>query len=547
MSKNLRTALILALALACMYFLRLDSAETQPWDEGLYALRAQSIVTHNAWLDQTEYAMGGLYSSTPPPLVPWVVATSISLFGNGEASIRLFSVICSLMSFILVYLISLRCMTHRTSLLAMCILAGSWHWLVYSRQAMTEVPLMAFCLLAVWASLKLLETDSARSRLIYSCLGGLAFAGALHTKMVVSVIPLMVFVVVAMQSRVVLKYLALATIIGIGLALPWYGMMAFKYGQQFLSPLAIPQLGIAVEGNARSLGVLYYANQLLVAHPLFALVFIGAAISLWRFKKKALSSPTVTTIMWIWFVVGLIIFSIAPTKNPHYVVVIIPPAVVLSAYIIEQLTKAQRSSLIVLIVGMLVFVSAWSLLPQARGVYGVAGIVGGILLLIVVSRLFSHPVTSTIIMPVAYGVAALMLVRSAWIIGTDQPNLIRGGRDVAKILMESGGSHFGYMYHQHNEADIYNPQLSWYLQTSAHDWNKAGSQVPFAMHEKSADRRVLEQALSSGLPIIVYYHPGVEGGLMELVDSTLKSSYTVFTMPSEHYTLYKRVQFQPSL
>ena len=63
--------------------------EVQPWDEALYCVRANACLQFGAWLDQTQYAVGGLYSSTHPPLLIWLMAGFVKLFGERKAKRRL--------------------------------------------------------------------------------------------------------------------------------------------------------------------------------------------------------------------------------------------------------------------------------------------------------------------------------------------------------------------------------------------------------------------------------------------------------------------------
>ena len=59
LSNRQHTATAFILALVCLYAIRLTSIEVQPWDEGLYAVRGQSIAQFGNWADQTQHTIGG--------------------------------------------------------------------------------------------------------------------------------------------------------------------------------------------------------------------------------------------------------------------------------------------------------------------------------------------------------------------------------------------------------------------------------------------------------------------------------------------------------
>ncbi len=550
LSNRQHTATAFILALVCLYAIRLTSIEVQPWDEGLYAVRAQSIVQFGNWTDQTEHAIGGLYSSTPPPMLPWAIAGTMSVFGQTVASIRLVNLFCAGISFLLLYLVALRMLSFRSSILAVCVLAGCMHWTMYSRQAMTEVPLMMFVLLAVWSSLKVIESTSSRDVWLYALLSGIAFGGALHTKMVVSFLPLFVFGLFALRTKKFAKHFALASVVGIALAVPWYTMMAMKHGELFWRALTIPQITSEVEGNAPWLGVFYYVNQLFVSHPLLLVALVWVMFSLWKRQFIVAQSPIAYIAMLLWFVAGIIIFSLAPTKNAHYVVMLLPAAVLLSVYGIERLVaEAPRRFVLVLYCGLAIL-TIWSAMPGLRESLRSLRVDAATLpfvivfvLLFVLPFVLSRKVTSTLSVslfkPVVNGIVAVMIARAVWIIVVEPPPMISGGREIASTLNESTARSFGYVYHEHNAGDRHNPQLAWYTDGWMSGWVSGRTVSPFAMKRDSADDNYLSQAATSGLPFIVYYHPGVSIQTQERVGSVLQLGYNKVSTSSKHYTLYE--------
>ena len=117
--------------------------------------------------------------------------------------------------------------------------------------------------------------------------------------------------------------------------------------------------------------------------------------------------------------------------------------------------------------------------------------------------------------------------------------MIRGGREIASVLNESTARSFGYVYHEQNAGDKFNPQLAWYTDGWMAGWISGRTVSPFAMNRDAANDVYLSQAATSGLPYIVYYHPGVSSQIQERVGSVLQLGYNKVYTASKHYTLYE--------
>jgi len=548
-STRQHTVIACVLALTCLYALRLSSVEIQPWDEGLYAVRAQSIVLYNNWLDQTDRAIGGLYSSTPPPLVPWAIALFMQVFGPTASAIRVFGVLCSGISLIVLYGIARRMMSFQSAILAVCIVAGCMHWVTYARQAMTEVPLMTFILLSIWSALRLVESTKNRSMWFFAVMAGVGFGAALLTKMTVSFFPLLVFGFLAMRSQRALLPFAVSVVVGLMIAAPWYGTMIAHHGAEFWQALLVPQVTTTVEGNARSLGVLYYVNQLTVAHPVLLAAFAYVLLAVWKRRLLPSSSDNASIITMAWFVLGVIVFSLAPTKNPHYVVMLIPASVLMAVYGIERLLEGGLRRVIVVVYAAVAAATMWSVLPGLRGSLrtlvldpSMIPFIGIAVLFLVLPFVLPKRIVAELAVrayrPVVYGACGVMLLRTVMFIAVDPPRMINGGREIAGYLMDSPAHSFGYLYHQHNAGDVYNPQLAWYTAGWMTGWLPGKTVQPYAMSALHADENILAVASASGTPFIVYYHPGQSVDEKRRVAQVLSSSYEIMSTSAEYYTLY---------
>lgn len=551
MTQRGHTVVATILVLAGMLLMRLGSVEIQPWDEGLYAVRGESIVRYDAWMDQTPHAIGGLYSSTPPPLVPWAVALSIKALGPTAVAVRLFSVLCAVLAMSMLYLIARRIVTFEHAIVSLLALAGSLAWVTYARQAMTEVPLMAFTLTAMWAAIRLGE-GWRQGALIY----GLAFGAALLTKMVVSFVPLLFLVPLVIEHRRDAKRLALvggAVALGIALALPWYWHMASTYGNDFLLALTVPHVGTAVEGNAGRIGPLYYVNQLLVGQPLVIGAFVYVLFAVVHRTLLPTRKQVGALLALMWFVIGMLVFSVSATKNPHYVVMLVPPAVLTAVYGMEQLLLRARRRTMVAAYGLVLAMVIWALAPAVRASMRTAitdpigqAVLGAMLLCMVLPWVLPRRAIDTVAVTgfraVLYGVVAIMMVRSGYVMLRGQESDIRGGREVAEILLDGSARSFDYVYHRHNAGDAFNPQLDWYLAGWMTGWMPTKSYTPVTLPveaDASLDD-VMRTAAMLRASYVVYYHPG-DTRFVSAVTEALDASYSVVLLDRDaHYTLYRR-------
>lgn len=568
MTSRQHTVTAVILVLTGIYLMHLSTYEIQPWDEGLYAVRAKSIVEFNAWWDQTNHALGGLYSSTAPPFVPWLVAVSISILGPSAIAVRIPIVLCSAIALWMMYLIARRMVTYEHSILTVCVLAGSLHWLIFAKQAMTEVPLMMWCLIALWASLRWHESELLYAsqpniknhRWMGVAVYGAAFGMALMTKMLVSFVPLVFLaphIIGKWKSHRFLLEAGVALAIAAAIAGPWYAMMWSAHHEAFLQGVPFAHLVASVEGNSQALGPIFYVNQLIIGQAILVLSMLYVAVSM--IKREYLPSRNQYAAMSVlgWFVTALLVFSIAVTKNIHYTVMLLPPAVLLAVYAAERFLLLANRRFVVVSYGVVAAFTIWAMLPvQHRQYFRTSPFDSTVLLegLVIVfvacvglflPRKYLQTLAVQLFKPVLYGAAALFLIRGVGntltngaVGGTSQP--LRGGRAVAGVLIESTSRSFTYLYHKRSDGDSLNPQLAWYLNGWMSGWTRGRSYHPVALPEDRVSDSAAVLGVEARSVYIVYLHaarPHTER-LLQNVQSALAPSYSAREF--DDYTLFIR-------
>ncbi len=554
------TVLATVLIIVVAYFTKLGSVEVQPWDEGLYAVRGEGIVLYgNVW-DQTEHALGGLYSSIPAPMVSWHVAIGTYVFGRTAVGVRLITILDAGIALCLLYVILLRLVSHRTALLSVIIMGASLHWVVYSRQAMTEVPLMTYTLLALWGCFRLRELLANGHRwqsskvLLFVAVFGIGLGFAMLTKLVVGALPIL-FVIGFLFNRDSRMVGALGVSVGLIIALPWYVYMAVAHGAPFFAALTLQHATSVVEGNTRHLGFYYYLNQLIVAQPALVLAFlvnIKHVPSLLKTMLHRFNSENVErwqeAIIFTWFALVFIGLSASPTKNPHYVVMLIPPSMCVAAVTLERMQYKSSPRLMLMMFAVLVIACMWSWFGHIRTAVKqdpldvlIVGMICfiAVLLPLVIPEKISRAVAARARFAVALLLISGSVVTAVHILWYGFPGQIRGGREIAVRLLDSGEQTFTYLYHEHNAADSLNPQLAWYTAGWMTGANENRSYQSRALPEFTSSLNAIAEVAVSGIPYVVYYHPSISSLVQREVLSSLAAAYNV-EWKNDHYTLLRR-------
>ena len=519
-------ALIIFLGL--LVFLQLTAGEIQPWDEGLYAFRAKAIVHGADFFDQTNGSIGGLYSSTYPPLSVWIMALFMKIFGENTLSVRLFSALCSVASLVLIHRICERFTSKRNALAAPILLLGTLVWNTYSRQGMTDVPLVFFALLALESVLTMVESRETSQKVRWACVFAIALAASLMTKIVVSFMPLLFIAMLFFDKDKIFErnILIIAAVIGIGLATPWYAMMIARHGAEFYGALFVPHIYAAVENNTRSLGLLYYFNQLLISNPifLFSLLFSSLMVS-HKFRRKIFDKYAdnyILRAMLVWFAGGFVIFSLSVTKLEHYSVYLVIPGILLAVKFYEKMdllirSPRQKTTVFIALSFTAIWSLSWDLRQYVKSTFsgskiGIFVIVALVLFsgLIILIKHFDDESINILSNQLKSRIWIAVLVLCGLRIGAENilsvPGRSFGAMQTSILLEQSGLKDVVYLYHSKSAADSLNPQLAWYTRGWIAGFRKDRSYQPIGMKWDKYDLPNLSKIDDyPNLPLIYYF------------------------------------------
>jgi uncharacterized protein (TIGR03663 family) len=370
------------LLLVCgLRFVNLGFGEIQEWDEALYAVRAKSIVHFGDWADQTDHAVGGLYSASHPPLFIWLTAVTYEILGISNFTTRLWSAIFSCGIILLVYLIAKRMLDQTAGLLAAVLIGTIPIFTFYSRQGQLDITFLFFLTASVYLWLLFLETDKTK----WLILSAISFGLSLASKTASGILTIPIILAVSMlykrsrsltRMRVWFAHLSHA-VIGVLIVLPWYIYMERQPHPELSNGFFVSHVLGSIQGvamglgtNVKELGYLYFPNQLLVRFALSGLAFAYILFTLMKWRQMSKSSDAsyrLDLIASIWFLIVFLVYSIFRTKVISYVLPMLIPLSLLSALALERLRRdefSRKASIILL--GIAGVSLIWSLSDEAR-------------------------------------------------------------------------------------------------------------------------------------------------------------------------------------
>ncbi|HET9137323.1 MAG TPA: glycosyltransferase family 39 protein [Candidatus Kapabacteria bacterium] len=545
-SSNIRNyvpEILLLGSAAILQFYRLGIGEFASWDESLYLVRAEACVRFGAWLDQTKYAIGGLYSSTHPPLVIWLMALTRTIFGDGLFASRAIAAVSAVVAILFCYKLCRLIASREAALVASISLACAQPFVWYGHHAQLDIPMMAGVFVTLYFFTRSVQTNSARDSII----AGIAFGIALSTKafQALAIVPILAALPFTFQASN--KYGLLLRLLGIAaiISLPWYAYMLLQHPDFFLQ---YGYLVTSLRSGSYSPGKTnkqwwYYANQLLIALPLFSLV---AAIFINKSKDKLLIRLFFSMGAWLLFL--LIFLSAMHTRMLHFVLHLLPISSVLLAIAVDRYNSLDVKSTKIVLLGLTGLTTTWSVSEALRRViklglspvYNIDWVVVGVLffmgcLYFVFLRKAKMSLVSISICIILLGLSYYRLA-----IETDE-EYISGAKSVAESLENVGVSSVAIVYPDYPH-EILVPQLAYYTSGWTLEWRAQKSATFLTWKETdstlSATKTLPAQSAIMYIGWDEFYKPSMEEiAITHRLDSSLMSIY-LRKIRANKYTLY---------
>jgi len=341
-----RRSLAPLLLLAALTFLvGLGAPAMTDSDEAFYAEAAREMVESGDWL--TPY-----YNYEPrfqkPILYYWVTAATFAVTGAGEASARLWAALSGMALVFVTAAVARRWYDDDTALLAGAIVATSFGYVALGRMALPDLPLALFVTATIGACLVAVGDRVPQPR---RWLVGAALAAALGflTKGPLAIVlpAVVVAPIVAIerrQSRVRAADLAVAALVFVLVASPWYLAMWWQHGTPYLESFFVgDNLERFATDRFNEPRPWWYYGPVVVGGvaPWSPFLLLGAGACL-RLLLGRGGPGSLETRLAIWVGAPLVVLTLSVGKQPRYVLPLLPPLALLLAHGIMERVRSRR-------------------------------------------------------------------------------------------------------------------------------------------------------------------------------------------------------------
>jgi 4-amino-4-deoxy-L-arabinose transferase-like glycosyltransferase len=335
------------LAVLALYrFVGLGTGEMQQWDEAIYALRAQTILSFGTLWDQSAFMLSGTYYSAHPPLYVWLSTAFLLLFGDDLWVYRLTSAMAAALLVPLVYRLSRMLQSRLRSVVTAGLFAVLSLPAIYSRLGQLDLLLTLGMTAALYFALRSLRDRRAADTL----LAGISLGAALMTKLlfafsVPAAVALSALLLADAQRRRALRVAVVMVLISIPLWLPWAWTFAATHGGGagflFSSSLPLGATFAGLEGSAKDTGALYYLNQLVVN---LSALFPFAVYSIWHALRRAAGAGWTLTAATI--LLTLAALWVMRSSFEVYLIPILPLLLLHAVRGVDLLRRAERRTML---------------------------------------------------------------------------------------------------------------------------------------------------------------------------------------------------------
>jgi 4-amino-4-deoxy-L-arabinose transferase-like glycosyltransferase len=318
------------------------------WDERYHALVAKNLMNHpliptlyeNPILPY-DYKMwvGNHIWLHKQPLPLWLMAGSMKIFGVNEIALRLPSILLSSLGIFLTYKIGSFFFNKKVGLLAAFLFSinGLIIELTSGRVATDHVDItfMFFILLAIYLTTLFVERKSA----LYTVLIGVCIGAALLTKWLTGLIVLPIWLLLVVNSnsfniKKIVAHFSLLVFTIAFVALPWqlYIFKEFPLEAAYEANFNLRHFTEVIE--ERSGSIFYFIHQIRINYG--ELIYLPLLWFLWQIIQSP--KNLIQLSLAIWFLVPLVIFSLAKTKMQGYLLFAAPALfIITSAFFFELL------------------------------------------------------------------------------------------------------------------------------------------------------------------------------------------------------------------
>ncbi|MFH1996462.1 MAG: glycosyltransferase family 39 protein [Candidatus Omnitrophota bacterium] len=319
--RPLYAVLTLAVLSFYLFFFQLGSMPLTDPDETFYAQTSREMVDRGEWA--TPY-LHGKPQFEKPILFYWLVNVSYKVFGVNEAAARLPSAVLGFIGILLVYLLSAALFDKKAALLSGVIMAANVEYVILSRACVTDMALSVFILAGLLAFVY-----AYQRKLKFMYVAAAFFFGlATLTKGPIGLLlPGVIIVGCLLLERDAKELLRVpyvrCILVFLAVSMPWYILVYRLHGSEFVNEFFGFHNIVRFLEPEHKIGSQFYFYIPIVFVELFPwCVFLPLAMffSLRRAKDRGNArEASAHTLLWVWFAVFFVFFSVSRTKLVTYI------------------------------------------------------------------------------------------------------------------------------------------------------------------------------------------------------------------------------------
>lgn len=362
-----RHFLLLTAICLLTFFAGLGRSAIGDSDEAFYAESAREMIESGDWVTpHYNYE----YRFQKPVLYYWLVATTYFVVGADEAAARFPSALAGLALTLLTYACGRRWFSERAGLLAGVIVGTSFGYFYIARASLPDLPLAFFIAAATWTLIEgvlgpppdssLARTSTPQSRRLWLLASAACMALAVLTKGPVGIaLPIIVLLPLALIEGKDWKPsgkgwlgvrrtdIALAGVVFLAIALPWFIAMVGTHGTAYLNRFFIGENleRFATEryNERRSFG--FYIPIVLGGLGTWApFVFLWIPFALKWLRRERKLTPVEWRVA-LWASVPFVFYTLSIGKQPRYILPILPPlALFVGRTILDRIARSSAAS-----------------------------------------------------------------------------------------------------------------------------------------------------------------------------------------------------------
>lgn len=283
-------------------------------DEAIYARVARETIEKNSWL--TLYWRGEFWLEKPPFFI-WLEMIVLKAFGFSEIALRFPSGFFGVMNAIIIYFIVFSIFKSKIGgFVAGMAIFSCPLFIVSMRNGMMDTMVTFFITLSIFSLYKSIYENPKWFYIFYFSVGM-----GIMTKSVIGLIPIFVFFPCILLNKKINKEMFYGIFVLLIIVLPWHIFMSLKFGSDFLNEYLGYHVIDRFKENVIKSPYNGYKEVFLERMGIWSIIFLLTMIvirkSFNKYKKE---------FIFLFYSVFLIllIFYLASTKSPHYILPVIP-------------------------------------------------------------------------------------------------------------------------------------------------------------------------------------------------------------------------------